>query len=253
MNSIQVEGRDAVVTVTLDRPPLNVLDITMMQEFSEHLATLKSSEAKVIVLRAQGKAFCAGVDVADHTEEKVKTMLKEFHGLLRALWTLPQPVIASVGGAALGGGMELALSCDLIIASESAKFAQPEVKVGVFPPIAALLLPRLTSRQAALECVLRGESWSAGRAHELGLVNAVVPAEQLDSTVRRWAKGLASLSASVVQLAKRAALIGWDQASLDAHLAQIERLYLDELLKLEDAREGLNAFMEKRVPRWRDR
>ncbi|HED04149.1 MAG TPA: enoyl-CoA hydratase [Candidatus Fraserbacteria bacterium] len=250
MNSIQVEGKDAVVTVTLDRPPLNVLDIAMMRELRECLGAL--DDAKVIVLAARGKAFCAGVDVADHTENKVETMIKEFHGLLRALWTLPQPVITSVGGAALGGGMELALSCDLIIASESAKFAQPEVKVGVFPPIAALLLPRLIGRQAALECVLRGESWSAARAQELGLVNAVVPDGQLDSTVRRWAEGLASLSVPVVQLAKKATLIGWNQEELDGRLAQIERLYLDELMGLEDAREGLNAFMEKRAPRWKD-
>jgi len=146
---IQVELSNHVATLTLERPPLNVLNIAMIGQLEAHLSELKSSDAKVIVINAKGKAFCAGVDVDDHTADKVEAMIHTFHGAIRALWALPQPVLAVVAGAALGGGMELVLACDMVIASESAKFGQPEIKVGVFPPIAALLLPRMVGRQAA--------------------------------------------------------------------------------------------------------
>lgn len=250
---IRVALRDRVATLTLDRPPLNVLDIAMMHKLETQLVQLRDSEAKVVVLAANGKAFCAGVDVADHTAEKVEEMIQAFHGVFRALWALPQPVLGVVAGAALGGGMELALACDLLVAADKAKFGQPEIKVGVFPPIAALLLPRMVGRQAALECILTGETWSAERAFELGLVNALCPADQLTHLATTWAQRLVALSGPIVQLAKKATLIGWDQATLDSRLTQIEQLYLKDLMALEDAHEGLAAFVEKRHPRWKDR
>lgn len=249
---IQLNVSDGIARLTLNRPPLNVLNIAMMRQLTEQLAQLRDASIKGIVLDAAGKAFCAGVDVAEHTDDKVAEMIHAFHDLFRALWALPQPLLAVVGGTALGGGMELALACDFIVAAEGAKFGQPEVKVGVFPPIAALLLPLLTSRQAALECVLLGEIWSAKRAYELGLVNAVVPAEQLGQTASEWTGKLASLSAPILRLAKKATLIGWDQQELDSRLARIEKLYLDDLMKLDDTREGLDAFIEKRAPQWQD-
>jgi len=251
--TVKLDVENGVARISLARPPLNVLDIATMGQLEAHVRSLSTSDAHVVLLGAQGKAFCVGVDVADHTPDRVDEMIHTFHGVLRALWALPQPVLAVVGGAALGGGMELALGCDIILASSSATFGQPEVKVGVFPPIAALLLPQLLSRQAALECVLLGETWSAGRAHELGLVNAVVRLEQLEETAQVWAERLRSLSAPVLRLAKKATLIGWDQAALDERLERVESLYLNDLMKLEDVREGLSAFVEKRQPRWTGR
>jgi len=251
--TVKLDVTSGVARISLARPPLNVLNIATMHQLGRHVRSLQTSDAHVVLLSAQGKAFCVGVDVADHTPDRVEEMIHTFHGVLRALWVLPQPVLAVVGGAALGGGMELALGCDLILASTRATFGQPEVKVGVFPPIAALLLPQLLSRQAALECVLLGEAWSAGRARELGLVNAVVAPEQLEDTAQLWAERLCTLSAPVLRLAKRATLIGWDQAALDERLERLESLYLNDLMKLEDVREGLSAFVEKRQPRWTGR
>lgn len=250
MKAVSLERQGPVAWLALDRPPLNVLDIATMRQFAEGLGA--AAEAKVVVVVARGKAFCAGVDVADHTPDKIDAMLEVFHALVRALWSLPQPVIAAVQGAALGGGMELALACDLVIAAEGARFGQPEIKVGAFPPVAALLLPGLVGRQAALECVLRGEAWSARRAFELGLVNAVVPGGQLAEAAAAWARELAALSGPILTLAKRAVRIGWDEEGLEARLARIERLYRDELVGLEDAQEGLRAFLEKRKPQWRE-
>lgn len=252
MTMVQLDVSDHIAWLTLDRPPLNVLNIAMMRQLTEQLAQLRDANVKGIVLGATGKAFCVGVDVAEHTDDRVAEMIHSFHDLFRALWALPQPLLAVVGGAALGGGMELALACDFIVAADGATFGQPEVKVGVFPPIAALLLPRLTSRQAALECVLLGDIWSAQRAYELGLINAVVSSERLEQTASDWTDKMSALSAPILRLAKKATLIGWDQQELDSRLVQIEKLYLDDLMKLGDTHEGLNAFIEKRAPQWQD-
>ncbi len=250
---VRLECAGPLARLTLDRPPLNVLNIEMLRQLEGHLVQLRQSKVKVIVLGGKGKAFCAGVDVADHTPDKVGVMIQAFHDVFRALWRLPQPLLAAVGGPALGGGMELAIACDLILAAQQACFGQPEVKVGVFPPLAALLLPPRVGSQAALECVLCGETWSGARAYELGLVNAVVPLEQLERTVEDWVGRLCALSAPVVRLAKQATLIGAGHDVLQERLARIERLYLEDLMRLDDAREGLQAFMDKRKPHWRDR
>jgi cyclohexa-1,5-dienecarbonyl-CoA hydratase len=208
------------------------------------------------VLAAEGKAFSAGVDIKDHTVEKVNEMMAVLRAVFEKLWALEQPTVAIVQGAALGGGMELAIACDFIIASEDAQFGQPEIKVGVFPPIACLLLPRLLPWPKALEIILTGESMSAQEAYRWGLVNRVVPSEQLATEAEAFVAKLTSLSGLVLKLAKRAARIGLGQeweTRWAKRYAQIERLYLDELMKLEDAHEGLKAFLEKRKPQWKKR
>jgi cyclohexa-1,5-dienecarbonyl-CoA hydratase len=249
---IHFDNSDGVAKIFLDHPPLNVINISLMIELEQRLQEVKNSDVNVIIIGATGKLFSAGVDVADHTEEKVDDMIKLFHKVIRSIWNLPQPVIAQVQGACLGGGMELALACDFVIASDNVKIGQPEVKVGVFPPIAALILPKLTTRQFALESVLLGETYSAQRFYELGLINSVVASDELENRVGTWVDNLKKLSRPVIQQAKKATLIGWNQNGLEAPLNQIEELYLNDLMKLDDAKEGLNAFMEKRPPEWKD-
>ncbi len=252
--SIRLEKIDAVARVVLNRPPLNILDIAALRELGAALESLQKEKSRVVVLSAEGKAFSAGVDVKDHTADTVNEMMKAVHDVFERLWVLEQPTLAVVQGAALGGGMELAVACDFIIASEAAQFGQPEIKVGVFPPIACLLLPRLLPWPKALELILTGEAMSAQEAYHLGLVNKVVPLEQLGTEANAFVDKLTSLSGPVLKLAKRAALCGfkerweWQEA-----LAEIERLYMDELMKLEDAQEGLKAFLEKRKPQWKER
>lgn len=243
---------EGVARLVLDRPPLNVLHIPMMQELDGALAELAAEpELKLLVLTGEGKAFCAGVDVADHTAERVEFMIEAFHGVVRKLLLMEVPVVAAVNGAALGGGCELLLACDLVIASEKAKLGQPEIKLGVFPPVAAALLPRLIGRQRALDLVLTGRVLRAAEAREMGLVGRVVPVEEFDEAVDELVASLSSLSRPVLRLSKHIVVEGMAEPLWDA-FERAEKSYLHELMELEDAHEGLAAFLEKREPVWRD-
>ncbi len=252
--NIRIEKIGAVAKVILDRPPLNILEISTLRALSAVLEKLRKDSCKVVVLAAAGKAFSAGVDIRDHTADKVAEMMVAVHDVFEKLWALAQPTVAVVQGSALGGGMELAIACDFTIASEGAQFGQPEIKVGVFPPIACLLLPRLLPWPKAMELILTGEAISAQEAYKLGLVNRVVPAEHLNAETEAFVEKLTGLSGPVLKLAKRATLCGFkERRDWGEALAEIERLYLNELMRLEDAQEGLQAFLEKRRPQWRER
>ncbi len=249
MSTVAIDKSNGVAHVTLNQPPLNVIDLPMMDELNAALASLKDDRAtKVIVVAAQGKAFSAGVDIKDHTPDRVEMMLTKFHAIFHTLWSLEQPVVAAVQGSALGGGCELAIACDFIVASERAKFGQPEIKVGVFAPIATLLLPRILDRKKAYELLLTGETIDAREAERIGLVNQVAAPDAFDATMDAFVARLTALSGVVLRHAKRAIGIG-----LDRGLAGIEKYYFDDLMRSEDALEGLNAFMEKRNPVWKEK
>ncbi len=245
-------GEDGVARLTLDRPPLNVLHIPMLRELDAALGEIaEDREAKLLLITGEGKAFCAGVDVADHTAERVEFMLETFHGALRRLLGLELPVVAAVNGAALGGGCELVLACDLVIASASAKLGQPEIQLGVFPPVAAALLPRLIGRQRALDLILTGRVIGAEEARDIGLVSRVAPADGFANAVEEYVGDLAALSRPVLRLTKSVTLEGMELPAAQA-LERAEAAYLNELMRLEDPHEGLAAFMEKREPVWKD-
>ena len=249
MSTITIEKSNNIARLTLNKPPLNVIDIAMMEEMDAALKSLKGDRAvKIIVIAAVGKAFSAGVDIADHTPDKVGMMIAKFHAIFHTLWSLEQPIVAAVQGAALGGGCEVALGCDFIVASERAKFGQPEIKVGVFAPIATLVLPRLIARNKAMELLLTGDTIDAREAERLGLVNVVAPEAEFTAKVDAFVARLTSLSGVVLHHAKRAVNLGLEQG-----LPAIEKAYLVDLMKTEDAVEGLNAFMEKRPPVWKER
>ena len=249
MSTITLEKSNNIARVVMNKPPLNVVDIAMMQELDAALKSLKGdNETKVIVLAAQGKAFSAGVEVADHTPDKVDSMIKTFHGIFHTLWSLEQPVVAAVQGAALGGGCEIAIACDFIVASEKAKFGQPEIKLGVFAPIATLLLPRLIGRMKANELLLTGDTIDAREAERIGLVNKVTPVETFEQEVNVFVNRLAMLSGAALRYSKRAITLGLEQG-----LASVEKYYLNDLMQSSDAIEGLNAFMEKRAPVWKNK
>lgn len=249
MPYVTVIRSNGVARVTLDKPPLNVVNIAAMEDLNAALQPLREDRAtKVVVLAAQGKAFSAGVDIADHTPDRVEEMIRKFHAIFHTLWALEQPVVAAVQGAALGGGCELAIGCDFIVASEKAKFGQPEIKVGVFAPIATLLLPRLIAPTKAKEILLTGDAIDAREAERLGLISVVAPPESFDAAVDAFVGRLTSLSGAVLRQAKRAIGLG-----LDSGLSAIEQCYLNDLMRTEDANEGLNAFMEKRSPVWKER
>ncbi len=247
---IQLERLGGLVRLALDRPPLNVLDIPMLREFDEVLESLQEdASVHVLLVTGSGRAFCAGVDVADHTADRVDEMIKTFHRIIERLMDLPFPVVAAVNGAALGGGCELALACDVVLAREGAKLGQPEIRLGVFPPAAAVLLSRLVGRQTAADLILSGRVIEAEEALAVGLVSRVMPADEFDSGVQEYAAAMASLSGPVLRITKRALREG-ESGSAGEAMRRVEHLYLDELMQLGDAHEGLAAFTEKRAPAW---
>ena len=251
--NIIFEREGGVAKITLNNPPVNIMDMLTMREINVALESLQGDdETKVLVFAAQGKAFCAGVDVKDHTVDKVGEMIEVFHRIFRQMWSLDIPTVAVVNGAALGGGCELATFCDMVIASEKATFGQPEIQVGVYPPVAAVVFPRLMPYMKAMELLLTGDIVDAREAERLGIVNKVAPVESFEEEVSTFIGKLTSLSAAVLRVTKRAILQGLGLTFEEA-LAQSEKLYLNRLMKTEDAIEGLEAFMEKRKPVWKDK
>jgi cyclohexa-1,5-dienecarbonyl-CoA hydratase len=245
--------QDRVARITLNRPPLNILDIPMIGELHELLARMQSaSDAHVLVIAHLGKAFSAGVSIQDHAPAKVGEMLEKFHDMIGLLHSLDIPSIGLVDGMALGGGCELAMACDMVLASDRSVFGQPEIKVGVFPPVAAALFPSRVGRNRALELLLTGESIDAAEAHRIGLINKVFPAATFGEMTGEFIHKLTSLSGSTLRLAKRAVNRAAGK-TLPEGIADVEQLYLGELMGTEDATEGLNAFLEKRKPIWKNR
>jgi cyclohexa-1,5-dienecarbonyl-CoA hydratase len=242
--------------LTLNRPPLNILNLEMIGEVQEALDSFRSrTDLRLVVLSATGRAFCAGVAVEEHTAELVHQTLPAFHRLFFTLAELKAPIMAVVNGPALGGGCELVAACDLVIAAERATFGQPEIKVGVFPPVAAVLFPQIMGRTRALELILGGGTIDASTAREWGLLSRVVPDERLEEEAERWVAQLLELSGPVLQMAKGVVYAASNRTFGDpaSTLRAIEDLYLTQLMALEDPHEGLRAFMEKRSPQWKHR
>jgi cyclohexa-1,5-dienecarbonyl-CoA hydratase len=250
---IRYEEADGVGRITLDRPPLNIMTLRMLEELNEVLDRVAGRAAlKALVIQGAGKAFSAGVAVEDHLGERAKPMLDTFHGVFHRLRGLDCVTIAAAHGATLGGGAELATFCDVVIATEDATFGQPEIKVGVFPPIAALHYAKRVPLQQAFRLILTGEIITAADALRIGLADRVVPSDKLVDAVELELGRYRPLSAVVLRLAKRAVR---DAAGLDFDegLAMLEELYHHELMTTADAEEGLRAFVEKRTPVWKDR
>jgi cyclohexa-1,5-dienecarbonyl-CoA hydratase len=252
--NIFMQERDRVAWVTLDRPPLNVLNLPMLREFQLLLNSIQDNGAvDLVVIRGGGKrAFSAGVDIKDHTREKVPEMLGTVHGVIRTLLALPQVTIAAVRGACLGGGCELASSCDFILATDDSFFATPEINVGCYPPLALARFPGQLGYRRAAELILTGRQVAAGEALAMGLVTRVVAADQLDQALDALATELRGKSRAVLRIALR----GLREISLKNFPQALERseeIYLQELLKTEDVEEGVKAFLEKRQPHWNHR
>ena len=251
--NIRFDIDEGLARITLNRPPVNVLNIEMMKEINTVLEGLQSNtDLKLVVITGEGKAFSAGVDVKDHTADKVKEMIEVFHRMFRLLNSTAPPTVAVVHGTALGGGCELATFCDMVVASEEATFGQPEIKVGVLPPIAAVIFPHLVGRNRALELILTGDIVSAQEAERIGLINKVFPRDRFQEKVEEFLTKLKLFSGPVMKLSKKAVDVGMSASVSDA-ISSVESVYLEELMSLEDAHEGLNAFLEKRKPVWRNR
>jgi cyclohexa-1,5-dienecarbonyl-CoA hydratase len=249
---IHVRRDGRVAWMTIDRPPLNVMDIPLMHEMGRQMREL-SLEVDVIVFRGAGeRAFSAGVEVHDHVPSKVEEMISAFHGILRQIWRTDCISISAVDGYCLGGGAELATFCDFCVATDEAMFGQPEIRLGVFPPVALVTYPALVGPRAALDLILTGRTISAAEAMRIGLVNKVVPREELESAVGEFITELSGLSLSVLRMTRRELRRGV-QGDFETMLKDAEALYLKELMRTDDAQEGIRAFIEKRKPTWHNR
>jgi cyclohexa-1,5-dienecarbonyl-CoA hydratase len=246
---------DRVARITLARPPLNILNIAMMREVGEALSECGHERRLVAIVFDADKecrAFSAGVAVEEHAEGTIYQMLDSFHGIFRSLEQISRPTIAVVENPALGGGCELVAACDIVIAGERSRFGQPEIKLGVFPPVATVLLPRIIGDKRARELILTGELIDAVEAGRIGLVNHVVPSNQLEPKLLEVLSKLRELSATSLELTRKAIDLGRGR-SLDSELSDVENVYLHELMKTKDANEGIDAFVGKRKPVWSDR
>jgi cyclohexa-1,5-dienecarbonyl-CoA hydratase len=252
---IRFRVEERVARVTFARPPLNIFTIAMMREVDAALTECMGMRDVVAIVfdSIEGsRAFSAGVSVEEHQPETVYQMLESFHNVFRTLDQMSKPTLALVEGAALGGGCELMAGCDIVLASARARFGQPEIKLGVFPPVAAVLLPRIMGERRARELLLTGEIFDAQEALRAGLVSHVVESGELEPKLQEILARLRELSAPALEMARRAMDAARGRPFLEA-LERTEDIYLNELMKTEDAHEGINAFMEKRKPEWRNK
>ena len=252
--NIILEKKEGITVLTLNRPPVNVVNYEAIMEINFALRELKNDEATgVLLLRGAGnKAFCAGVEIKDHIGDKMPMMMREFGQIFSLLKNLGKPSIAVVNGAALGGGCELVAGCDMAIASEKAKFGQPEIVLGGLAPAAAALFPGMIGEKKAFEMILLGESISAVEAERIGLINKVVPEEELDKVAEELARKFLDKSGLSVKIVRD---IFYQCATIaDSEKAMETAIELGiQSWETEDGQEGLKAFLEKRKPVWKNK
>jgi enoyl-CoA hydratase/carnithine racemase len=252
--NIVVDKKEGMATLKINRPPLNIIDSDTLVEINTALEQLaRDDEVKVVLLRGSGnKAFSAGVEVKDHIGEKMPRMMKEFGRVFYLLRGLGKPSIAVVNGVALGGGCELVAGCDMAIASEKAQLGQPEIKLGGLAPAAAPLFPRIMGEKKAFELLVMGENVSAREAERIGLVNKVVPEEELDQTAEEFARKFLEKSTLSVKLVRDALYDCAETPSLEASLEKGVEHGIKSW-QTEDGQEGLQSYLDKRKPEWKNR
>ena len=250
--SVHASIEDGLGRIVLSHPPLNILTRDVLAGVRRELNRLAGEPSlSVLLLGAEGKHFSAGADVGEHLPPDYRELIPEFVQTVADLVSFPLPVVAAVQGRCLGGGFELAMGADIIVATEGASFGQPEILLGVLPPAACVILPRLCSPALAAEIVLGGDSLSASEAEREGLVRRVVPESELAEAALDIARKMTRHSAAALRIGKR--MLAGDPEAVREALDRAGALYIDELMETDDALEGLQAFVEKRRPEWRHR
>jgi len=247
---VEVSIAETIARIKLVNPPLNVIDLRIARELQRALTELESrGDISVILFEGDSHAFSAGVDIKAHLPNQIHEMLTSFHAVIRAIVASRKITIAAVRGACLGGGAELAAVCDMVYTASDATWGFPEIKLACYPPVAAVVLATLIGQKRAAELILTGRQFSGDEAAAMGLANRSAAAEELGSVVERTLAELCQLSPVALAYAKKA-IYTWDAIHFDKGLARAEKIYLDELISTEDAREGIIAFLEKRPPKW---
>jgi len=248
---IALDIRPPAAYITLHHPPLNVIDIPLMDELSSALAAIGArADLPILVLQGSTAAFSSGVDVGAHTPEKIQEMLTKFHAIVSNLVTSRKVTIAAVHGHCLGGGAELAMVCDVVITSETATWGFPEIKLACYPPVAVTALASLIGHKQAADLILTGRTIDGKEAARIGLATRAVPDDEVDAAVKAKIDCLAKLSPAALPLTKQA-IYHWNAAHFDKGLVRAEKIYLEELMKTQDAQEGVRGFLEKRQPTWK--
>jgi cyclohexa-1,5-dienecarbonyl-CoA hydratase len=245
-----IEVSAPVARVKLLNPPLNILEIPLLRQLSESVAEMESrSDVSIIVFEGDTRAFSAGVDIKAHVPDQVQEMLSSFHAVIRAIVASRKVTVALVQGACLGGGAELAAVCDIVYTARNASWGFPEIKLGCYPPVAAVALPALVGPKRAAELILTGRQISGEEAVAIGLANRSARSEELENVLQDTLTELKVLSSAALSVAKKS-IYAWDAIHFDKGLARAEKIYLEELMQTSDAQEGIAAFMEKRAPKW---
>jgi cyclohexa-1,5-dienecarbonyl-CoA hydratase len=250
---IQFDTSTFVARLVLNHPQHNVLTVPMMTEIAEAIESLSSRpDVKAVLLTSSQKMFSAGISLQDSTADRVFQTLDAFNRVFNAIREVSKPLIIVVNGPAVGAGSELVAFGDMVIATPNAKFAQPEVKLGVFPPFAAVMLPLVIGPKKTYELILTGEALSAEEALHLGFVNKVVPEAQLQATVEGIVAKIGEFSGPVLEVTKK--VIASSQGMpLDVAMKKSQDIYLNQLQALEDVQEGIRAVLEKRKPVWKNK
>src|SRR6202795_4067316 len=247
---VEIDVTVPIARITLINPPLNVIDLPMMLELQQSLVEIESrSDISTIVFQGDARAFSAGVDIKAHLPDQIHEMLTSFHAAIRAIVASRKVIIAAVRGACLGGGAELAVVCDMVYTAHDASWGFSEIKLGCYPPVAAVVLAMLIGQKRAAELILTGRQFSGDEAAAMGLATRSVAADELESVVERTLAELLLLSPVALAHAKKA-IYAWDAIHFDKGLARAEKIYLDELISTADAHEGIIAFLDKRTPKW---
>jgi len=245
--TISLEFSKHVARLRLKLPPQNVITLLMMDELRAAIEQVEQQPVASVIISGSETAFSSGVDVAAHTPDKVEEMLRLFHSVVRSVAACKKITIAAVQGNCLGGGAELAMVCDIVFTSPRARWGFPEIKLGCFPPVACAGLASVVGPKHAADLILTGRQIDGAEAAAIGLANEALGT--CEERADEFARTFADLSPAALEITKKA-FYSWDAFHFDKGLAKAEKVYLEELMKTEDAKEGISAFMQKRLPKW---
>jgi len=257
MNKIKVEYThdNSVARIILDDGKANILDSIMMNEILSVLSSFKEkNDLKLITFEGAGKHFSFGASVEEHKKENAASMLKTFHSIFYSILNLSIPTLAKISGQCLGGGLELALVCNFMFADKSAVLGQPEIKLGVFPPPASVMLPLKIGNAKAENLLITGNSITAEEAKAIGLITEVFDnKEEMNNQIDKWiTENFGHKSASSLRYSVQASRVTFNHL-VGKMLPMLEDLYVNSLMETEDANEGINSFLEKRKPNWKNK
>ncbi len=250
---IQFTATNSLARISLNNPPYNVLTVPLMTELAQAIDGLDGKgDIKCILLDSTQRTFSAGISIEDSKPDRVFQTLDAFNNVFRAISETSKPLLVVVNGPAVGAGSELVAFGDVIIATPNARFAQPEVKMGVFPPFAAIMLPAVIGPKKTYELILTGQALTAEEALELGFVNRIVPEDRLQNEVEDILSRIVGFSGPVLEMTKRVIATSIGRPLAEA-MKKSQDIYLNQLMELEDVEEGLRAVLEKRKPVWKNK